>query len=46
LRYYGLSIKFEEAGIPDIVAAMQGQEFQAAYSLDVISYYIIDISND
>lgn len=25
---------FEEAGIPDIVAAMQGQEFQAAYSLD------------
>jgi pimeloyl-ACP methyl ester carboxylesterase len=33
-RDVGLSTKFEEAGIPDIVAAMQGQEFQAAYSLD------------
>jgi pimeloyl-ACP methyl ester carboxylesterase len=33
-RDVGLSTKFDEAGTPDIVAAMQGQEFQAAYSLD------------
>ena len=33
-RDVGLSTKFEKAGIPDIVAAMQGQKFQAAYSLD------------
>ena len=33
-RDVGLSTKFEEAGIPDIIAAMRGQEFQAAYSLE------------
>lgn len=33
-RDVGLSTKFEEAGIPDIMAAMRGEAFQAPYSLD------------
>jgi pimeloyl-ACP methyl ester carboxylesterase len=33
-RDVGLSTKFEEAGIPDIMAAMRGRELQAAYGLD------------
>ena len=33
-RDVGLSTKFEEAGIPDILAAMEGKEFQAPYTLD------------
>lgn len=33
-RDVGLSTKFEEAGIPDIEAAMRGEEFQTAYGLD------------
>jgi pimeloyl-ACP methyl ester carboxylesterase len=33
-RDVGLSTKFEEAGIPDIMAAMRGRELQTAYGLD------------
>ncbi len=33
-RDVGLSTKFEEAGVPDIMAAMQGKEFKAPYNLD------------
>jgi pimeloyl-ACP methyl ester carboxylesterase len=33
-RDVGLSTKFEEAGIPDIMAAMRGKDFQAPYTLE------------
>ena len=33
-RDVGLSTKFEKAGIPDVMAAMQGKEFHAPYTLD------------
>ncbi|MFC1868938.1 alpha/beta fold hydrolase [Thermodesulfobacteriota bacterium] len=33
-RDVGLSTKFEDAGIPDLMAAMGGEDFQAPYSLD------------
>lgn len=33
-RDVGLSTKFEEAGIPDLMAAMRGEDFQAPYRLE------------